>query len=405
MSPANTFLAALGAMAVLAAPAAAAPAGTTSLVDRPSGFGALPFDGNNETEVGPHALSRDERFVVIVSDADALSSLDENSADHIFRLDRVTGRSEQADTTAQGGQPALGARSAEASISADGRFVAFTSNAGNLVAGAPLGGLFVKDMQTGAIVLAGRATGADGAPVPLILHAVISGDGRHVAFTTFGALHAVNADGVAGETDAYVRDLDVDTTRMASVSNQGAEAGGVTGAPPDIDFGGDAGRFVTPTRLDGDDGLTDRDAYVRTAINTAAPATRLASIFTNQVSGHATSASEVALSGSAGDLRVAWTAIETYMTSMTAGVAVPPAKRIDVARPGGTDAGDTELPVFEPVGSSGERSARLDFIDAGALDPADTNGRPDAYAASVATPGSPATLLTSGKSAAAVEAV
>src|SRR3954447_25047958 len=92
---------------VAAAPAAAAPAGTTSLVDRPSGFGALPFDGNNETEVGPHALSRDERFVAVVSDADALSSLDENSADHIFRLDRVTGRSEQADTTAQGGQPAL----------------------------------------------------------------------------------------------------------------------------------------------------------------------------------------------------------------------------------------------------------------------------------------------------------
>src|SRR3954466_12056238 len=112
MSPANTFLAALGAMAVLAGPGAAAPAGTTSLVDRPSGFGALPFDGNNETEVGPHALSRDERFVAVVSDAAALSSLDENSGDHIFRLDRVTGRSEQVDTTAQGGQPALGARSA-----------------------------------------------------------------------------------------------------------------------------------------------------------------------------------------------------------------------------------------------------------------------------------------------------
>src|SRR3954469_7202726 len=143
--PPRIPLAALAGMALLAAPAAAAPAGTTSLVDRPSGFGALPFDGNNETEVGPHALSRDERFVAIVSDADALSSLDENSEDHIFRVDRVTGRSEQADTTAQGGQPALGARSADASISADGRFVAFTSNAGNLVAGAPLGGLFVKD--------------------------------------------------------------------------------------------------------------------------------------------------------------------------------------------------------------------------------------------------------------------
>src|SRR4051794_17945960 len=302
MPPAKTFLAALGALAVLAGPATASPPGTTSLVDRPAGFGALPFDGNNETEVGPHALSRDERFVAVVSDADAVSSLDENSGNHIFRIDRVTGRSEQVDTTAQGGQPTLGTRSGDASISADGRFVAFTSGAGNLVAGAPPSGLYVKDMQTGGVALAGRATGADGAPAPLILHAVISGDGRHVAFTAIGALHAVNADGVAGATDAYVRDLDADTTRMASVSNQGAEAGGLTGAPPDIDFGGDAVAFVTTTKLDADDGVNDRDAYVRTAINTAAPTTRLASIFTNQVSGHATTAIEVALSGSAGDL-------------------------------------------------------------------------------------------------------
>src|SRR5256885_10313373 len=119
MSPAKTFLAALGAVAVLAAPAAAAPAGTTSLVDRPSGLGTLPFDGNNETEVGPHALSRDERFVVVTSEADALSSLDENSAANVFRIDRVTGRVEQVNTTAQGGQPTPGSRSGEASISAD----------------------------------------------------------------------------------------------------------------------------------------------------------------------------------------------------------------------------------------------------------------------------------------------
>src|SRR3954452_3968480 len=313
---------------VAAAPAAAAPAGTTTLVDRPAGFGALPFDGNNETEIGPHALSRDERYAVITSEADALTFGAEKTGGHVFRVDRVTGGTEQVDTTAQGGQPSAGTRSGDASISADGRFVAFQSNANNLIGGPPPNGVYVKDMQTGSVVLASRGTGAGGG-APFVLRSVISGDGRHVAFTASGFIDGVNADGVAGQTDAYVRDLDTDLTRMASVSNQGAEAGGILGAAPDIDFAGDAVAFVTTKRLNDDDGLTDPDAYVRTGIGTAGETTRLASIFTNQVSGHAPAASAVAVAsnGSGNDLRVAWSAIELYMTSVKTGVAVAPATR------------------------------------------------------------------------------
>jgi hypothetical protein len=54
-------LAALGAALVLvvaaAAPASAAPPGSTVLVDRPSGLGALPFDGNNDSVVDRRPLS------------------------------------------------------------------------------------------------------------------------------------------------------------------------------------------------------------------------------------------------------------------------------------------------------------------------------------------------------------
>ena len=399
-------LATLTLLLVPWSPAQAAPVGSTVIVDRPTGFGALPFDGNNDTELGPHAISADGRFVVFTSDADALSALDDDSATNVFRLDRQTGEVAQVDTTAQGDQPTPGSGNGPASISADGRFVAFGSTAGNLIAGAPARGVYVKDMQTGAIVLASRSNGAAGAPAGLVVHAVISGDGRHVAFTAIGPVQADNANGVDGRTDAYVRNLDANTTHMVSVSNTGAEAGGGTPAAPDIDFGGDAVAFITTTRLNDDDGVNDSDAYVRTGIGTQAETTRLASIFTNQVSGHATAASEVALSsnGSGADLRVAWVSLETYMTSMTAGVAVPPAKQIDIPKQGGTNAGETSQVTFEPIPTAAGPAARLDFLDEGPLDPADTNGKIDAYSAPVAAPGTPATLLTSGKENADIEA-
>ena len=72
---------------VLASPAKALPPGATVLVDRPSGFGALPFDGVGESEVGANSLSSDGCFVVFSSHADVLSATDDNAAENVFRLD------------------------------------------------------------------------------------------------------------------------------------------------------------------------------------------------------------------------------------------------------------------------------------------------------------------------------
>ena len=55
------ILTTLGVMTALllvsAAAAPAAPVSSTVLVDRPSGFGALPFDGVSGASIGRHALS------------------------------------------------------------------------------------------------------------------------------------------------------------------------------------------------------------------------------------------------------------------------------------------------------------------------------------------------------------
>lgn len=82
------------------------------------------------------------------------------------------------------------------SISDDGRYVAFVSSATNLSPDAPAGDAeaYVKDLTTGAVTLVSRASGAAGAaaapeaigehPVAQIGSAVISGNGRYVAFAS-----------------------------------------------------------------------------------------------------------------------------------------------------------------------------------------------------------------------------
>ena len=47
-------------------------------MDRPSGFGPLPFDGISEASVGRHAFSDDGCFLVITSNNDVLSTLDDD---------------------------------------------------------------------------------------------------------------------------------------------------------------------------------------------------------------------------------------------------------------------------------------------------------------------------------------
>jgi hypothetical protein len=96
-----------------------------------------------------------------------------------------------------GGAPANGASGQRAAMSADARFIAFTSAATNLVAGDTNGSIdvFVKDRQTGAVTRVSVAqdgtersgdSGLDGV--------AISADGNVVAFTSRAALVAADTN-------------------------------------------------------------------------------------------------------------------------------------------------------------------------------------------------------------------
>src|SRR5438477_435698 len=88
-------------------------------------------EGNSDS--GNASISADGRFVAFMSSASNLVAGDTNGSDDIFVRDRQSGTTERMSVATGGAQ---GNNSSYLpSISADGRFVAFASTAFNLVAG------------------------------------------------------------------------------------------------------------------------------------------------------------------------------------------------------------------------------------------------------------------------------
>src|SRR3989440_135688 len=116
------------------------------------------------------------------------------------------------------------------SISAHGRFVAFYSSAANLVAGDTNGArdVFVRDRKTGKttrVSVDSHGAQANGDSVA----ASISADGRLVAFLS-SASKLVGGD-TNGARDVFVRDRKARKTRRVSVDSHGAQGKGASFVP------------------------------------------------------------------------------------------------------------------------------------------------------------------------------
>ncbi len=180
---------------------------------------------NNSSEIGNEysylaSISADGRYVAFTSYADNLVPGDTNGGEDIFVFDR------QADTIERVSVNDLGVEgnnwSYWPSISGDGRYVAFSSWADNLAAGDinGTGDIFVYDRQTGTIERVSVNDLGAGGTDPSDFSS-ISGDGRYVAFESW-------ADNlVAGDnndaSDIFVYDRQTDTIERVSVNNSGAE--------------------------------------------------------------------------------------------------------------------------------------------------------------------------------------
>jgi len=190
-------------------------AGTTELV---SVSGARE-QGNDWSYGG--AVSGEGRFVAFLSDADNLVPEDTNGYPDVFVRDRLAGYTYLASVTPTGEAQANGGSSLP-SISADGRYVAFASDATNLTP-EHISGVFVRDREEGTTELVSIA--ASGSPIAgPSYHASISADGRFVVFTSRDG-SVVDGDS-NGCDDVFVRDRAAGTTERISVSSTGQQANG-----------------------------------------------------------------------------------------------------------------------------------------------------------------------------------
>ena len=192
---------------------------TTTLVSRASG----PAGAKGARSSGGPSLSDDGRFVAFTSYASNLHPDDPEEFEDLESWSDVFVRDLQEHTTtlvSRGSGPTgVGGNdgSRDPSISADGRFVAFESEASNLHPDAGGGqSVFVRDLETETITLASRASGAAGAPAGYADLPSISANGRFVAFWSGSSnLHPYDP---YGDQDVFVRDLGTDKTTLISRS-------------------------------------------------------------------------------------------------------------------------------------------------------------------------------------------
>jgi Tol biopolymer transport system component len=199
---------------------------------------------------GLGTVSGDGRYVAFPSRNASLVPNDTNNKQDIFVFDRQSHAFERVSVDSTGNE--ANEDSHWPSLSDDGRYVAFTSGASNLIPGDDngQGDVFVRDRQTGVTTLV--SVGENGKPSGGDLPA-ISADGRHVAFSLFPQM--------------FVHHLDTRIIEKVTVNSFGEEANGDTPrgifAPQAISADG---RYVAfdslATNLSPDDTNGESDIFV-----------------------------------------------------------------------------------------------------------------------------------------------
>lgn len=180
-------------------------------------------EANGESALWRKSISSDGRYVAFSSGASDLVPGDGNGQWDVFVHDLQIGSTIRASLDPAGGES--DGNSHYATLSADGRFLAFMSYATNL---APLTSdtlvpqIYVRDMTTGQTVLASVNT-AGAQCQGYATHPELSADGRTLVFRSDGTNFVAGETGFIG-MQIYVRDLASGVTTRASVSSQGRRA-------------------------------------------------------------------------------------------------------------------------------------------------------------------------------------
>ncbi len=208
------------------------------------------------------SISADGRYLAFRSLATNLVPGDDNGTHDVFVHDRLDGATSRVSVDSSGVQGNNASYSP--SISTDGRYVAFSSSASNLVPGDDNGvtDVFVHDRLDGATsrvsVDSAGVQGNDWSSSPSI-----SADGRHVAFKSDASNLAPSSATPWSWSDVFVHDRLSGTTFRVSVSSAGIQGNGDSSAPSISADGHYVTFHSTATNLVlGDANGFDRDVFV-----------------------------------------------------------------------------------------------------------------------------------------------
>ncbi|MGA1836844.1 cell wall-binding repeat-containing protein [Herbiconiux sp. 11R-BC] len=247
-----------------------------------------------------------------------------------------------------------GSRASRApSVSADGRYVAFESAAGNLTAIATDGWqVYVRDTQTGSTQLVSATPGGvagDGDS----MHPSISADGNRIVYVS--SAHNLSSSAIP---QAMLWDRATGLTRTVSLSNDDppVRANSTVNSPVISGDGSTVAFSTAATNLTGDDNHSSAQVYAR---DIALNATRLVSVDETAAAGNGSSSDATSPSISGGGQAIAFVS-KAWLSPTAPGV--PGAAQVWVSK--GQDLGI----ALASVNSSSTASA-----DAGAAEPAISN--------------------------------
>jgi Tol biopolymer transport system component len=166
------------------------------------------------------SISADGRFVVFESEASNLVPMDSNGVQDVFVRDRQSNTTERMSVSSDSVQG--NDRSLQSSISFDGRYVAFSSVATNLVPGDTNGKIdvFVHDRLYGITKrISESAAGVPGNDYSYLPR--FSGDGRYVSFES-AATNLVPGD-TNQSHDVFLHDRRFGTTERVNLEPDGSQ--------------------------------------------------------------------------------------------------------------------------------------------------------------------------------------
>ena len=146
------------------------------------------------------AISADGHTVIFSSRADNLVSGDTNNHGDVFRHDVQSGTTTRVSVSSSNEQGNGSSLVSIPDISADGRYIVFISAATNLVTPPPEGALriFVRDTQSGTTNQISTTIVGGGSPDGAAYNATISDNGRYIAFSS------TSTNLISGDTNAWV---------------------------------------------------------------------------------------------------------------------------------------------------------------------------------------------------------